>query len=626
MSPDACQLLWERARPLRPTEDIDALEVFSKAQGAADGPDDHVCQELVKLGYFSKGTHAYHLSPKGKEWVRNVPARKRIELAYLVFSFFREAEYECESPSATWWLSPKEKDDDGARFGVEWDELKGGYKTLCNHDLTKLYSLDPSYQLTASGRRAVENEVFLRQTIDPGSETDPVLQVHGDFNHVTGQQFTPNESVTVNQPDTSRGTVPNERHDTLEATNTISPPSAQPPSHGGALAQLDEPRQRNTKRKYQVFISSTYTDLRLHREAVSWAVLKLEHIPIGMECFSASSDRGWETIQHAIDDSDYYVLLVGARYGSVDKSTGISWTEREYQYALSKSIPVLVFMQNMDKASATHVETSPGFPEKLANFKATLENTHLCAQFDDDRHVASEVTQALVKEIGKHESTGRARPGWYRGPAAPPQAAERSTLPESPNAQLAIELQGATDANLVVTREELRLESELPNQPLAPTSATLRVLNWIRDNNARIELKFTIRNEGRVAAKNLVVDLTCLNCLDVMPGARGHLNNAPWLDKSSHVYVDGCEAKARRAVIRQRVKQVNVGASEVLVPIFLQLDVETSTTATIDCVIASETTLPLTRQFVARIDYSGRRSLSLKEADDLRRKKRFGLT
>ena len=84
--------------------------------------------------------------------------------------------------------------------------------------------------------------------------------------------------------------------------------------------------------KYQIFISSTYGDLRQEREAVTWAVLSARHIPAGMENFTATDDRGWETITSVIERSDYYVLIVAGRYGSVD-TDGVSWTEKEYDYA-----------------------------------------------------------------------------------------------------------------------------------------------------------------------------------------------------------------------------------------------------------------------------------------------------
>ncbi|MCR4745824.1 MAG: DUF4062 domain-containing protein [Lachnospiraceae bacterium] len=88
---------------------------------------------------------------------------------------------------------------------------------------------------------------------------------------------------------------------------------------------------------FKVFISSTYKDLKEHRNKVIEAILKMEYLPVGMEMFNASSDEQWKVITDTIDDCDYYILILGKRYGSVMKKEpeeGMSYTEREFRYAL----------------------------------------------------------------------------------------------------------------------------------------------------------------------------------------------------------------------------------------------------------------------------------------------------
>ncbi|HBQ2552112.1 TPA: DUF4062 domain-containing protein, partial [Klebsiella variicola] len=97
------------------------------------------------------------------------------------------------------------------------------------------------------------------------------------------------------------------------------------------------------EKKYQVFLSSTYTDLVEERESIIKAVLELYHIPIGMEMFSAEDEDQWEIIRRTIEVSDYYILVLGLRYGS-KTSDGISFTHKEYNYALEKKIPILAFL------------------------------------------------------------------------------------------------------------------------------------------------------------------------------------------------------------------------------------------------------------------------------------------
>jgi hypothetical protein len=94
------------------------------------------------------------------------------------------------------------------------------------------------------------------------------------------------------------------------------------------------------KKKLQVFVSSTYRDLKIERQAAVEAILKAGHIPAGMELFSAGSESQLEIIRRWIDESDVYMLILGGRYGSVEPKTSLSYTELEYDYAVSKEIPI----------------------------------------------------------------------------------------------------------------------------------------------------------------------------------------------------------------------------------------------------------------------------------------------
>jgi hypothetical protein len=96
-------------------------------------------------------------------------------------------------------------------------------------------------------------------------------------------------------------------------------------------------------KRYQVFVSSTYTDLIEERAAVTSCLLDNDCIPVGMEQFPAMPMSQWEYITKMIDSSDYYLLILAGRYGFIDSKSGLSYTEKEFQYALEQGIPVLAF-------------------------------------------------------------------------------------------------------------------------------------------------------------------------------------------------------------------------------------------------------------------------------------------
>lgn len=113
------------------------------------------------------------------------------------------------------------------------------------------------------------------------------------------------------------------------------------------------------RKRYQIFISSTYKDLIEERQKVTQAILKLYHFPIGMEMFHADNEEQWVQIKNTIDMSDFYVLIVGRYCGTLIEDEGISYTEKEYNYALSKGIPVLSFViSDNAKKESYGVETS----------------------------------------------------------------------------------------------------------------------------------------------------------------------------------------------------------------------------------------------------------------------------
>lgn len=166
------------------------------------------------------------------------------------------------------------------------------------------------------------------------------------------------------------------------------------------------------EKKYQVFISSTYTDLIPEREKVRDVILSMYHFPIGMEMFSAANENQWEIIKETIDSSDYYVLIIGKRYGSVIETgldKGISYTEKEYRYAKSIGLPILAYIKNEKAITADNVEDNVEKLKKLQNFKDDVTKGREVKWFSSIDQLGTEVTLSLHKEMKRKK-----RPGWIR--------------------------------------------------------------------------------------------------------------------------------------------------------------------------------------------------------------------
>lgn len=123
------------------------------------------------------------------------------------------------------------------------------------------------------------------------------------------------------------------------------------------------------EKRYQIFISSTYKDLIVERQKVVRAILKLYHFPIGMEMFHADNEEQWIQIKNTIDMSDYYILILGRYCGTLIENEGISYTEKEYDYALSKGIPILSFVISDNAKKESYGEETAKQRRAFAKFK-----------------------------------------------------------------------------------------------------------------------------------------------------------------------------------------------------------------------------------------------------------------
>ena len=160
-------------------------------------------------------------------------------------------------------------------------------------------------------------------------------------------------------------------------------------------------------KKYQIFVSSTYEDLKKERDQVIKAILEIGHIPVGMEMFSAADEQQWEIIKKQIDESDYYVVIVAHRYGSMDGE--VSYTEKEYDYAVLKDIPVLGFVINPE------VDWPENWKENNSTISRRLEalktkiTSRMVSHWENKDDLYGKCGIALGKTFNTHP-----RDGWVR--------------------------------------------------------------------------------------------------------------------------------------------------------------------------------------------------------------------
>ncbi|WP_426399865.1 DUF4062 domain-containing protein [Ralstonia sp. R-29] len=142
------------------------------------------------------------------------------------------------------------------------------------------------------------------------------------------------------------------------------------------------------------------------------ALLELDCIPAGMELFPATDDDQWTLIKRIIDECDYYIVIVGGRYGSIGPKE-ISYTEQEYRYASESGKPVIAFLhKNPQSIPVGKSESDPASVTKLKAFRE-LTQKKVCKYWESPADLGSAVSRSIIRLIGTHPM-----PGWIRADKA----------------------------------------------------------------------------------------------------------------------------------------------------------------------------------------------------------------
>lgn len=163
-------------------------------------------------------------------------------------------------------------------------------------------------------------------------------------------------------------------------------------------------------RRYQVFVSSPFIDLKDERKVVVQALLEIGCFPAGMELFPAASMEQWKLIKNVIAESDYYVVFTAAKYGSLIPHTTTSYTEREFEYARKIGKPILAFYHsNPGKISGENTEHTATGKRRLEKFVERLKTNRLCRSWSNAHELADAVKSSLLQAFKTHPATGWVR-------------------------------------------------------------------------------------------------------------------------------------------------------------------------------------------------------------------------
>ena len=118
-----------------------------------------------------------------------------------------------------------------------------------------------------------------------------------------------------------------------------------------------------------------------------------------MELFTAGDKSQMKTIERWIDESDVYMLILGGRYGSIEPNTGLSYTELEYDYAISQGKPTFAVVvdevaleEKVKRLGSGAIEKSE--PQKLTLFRQKVLS-NISSFFSDYKDVKLAVYESI---------------------------------------------------------------------------------------------------------------------------------------------------------------------------------------------------------------------------------------
>lgn len=144
-----------------------------------------------------------------------------------------------------------------------------------------------------------------------------------------------------------------------------------------------------------VMISSTMHDLPEHRKEVLDACLRQKMLPLMMEHLPASPADAIRESLRLVEEASVYLAIIGHRYGYVPQGHPVSVTEMEYDFAVQRGLPRLVFLMHEDHlVRAADVDKGEA-ALKLRAFRERLQREQVVAFFHSPVDLRAHVINSL---------------------------------------------------------------------------------------------------------------------------------------------------------------------------------------------------------------------------------------
>lgn len=148
----------------------------------------------------------------------------------------------------------------------------------------------------------------------------------------------------------------------------------------------------------RIYVSSTYTDLRTHRERVYKALRSMRYDVIAMEDYVATDKRPLIKCLKDVKESDLYIGILAWRYGYVPKKDNPqrrSITELEFRQAIESGIRCLLFLHDENSGWPPSMMDTGEALQNIKALRAEVSEKFTVSFFTDAENLAAQVTAAV---------------------------------------------------------------------------------------------------------------------------------------------------------------------------------------------------------------------------------------
>jgi len=153
-----------------------------------------------------------------------------------------------------------------------------------------------------------------------------------------------------------------------------------------------------------VFLSSTFVDLQPYRQKVEEFLLRIEAVFRSMKYFGSKEGEPLEYCLEQLRKCNFYIGIIGHRYGSVHEEKALSITELEYEEAKRIGMNRCIYIAIASlPVSAEHIE--PDSKRKLLElFKQKLMKENTVLMFTSPEDLALKVASDLLSRVTEKAS------------------------------------------------------------------------------------------------------------------------------------------------------------------------------------------------------------------------------